>query len=488
MAYTENRHEELPSTWLLRGAERYAQRPALITESGEIGYRVLHDRAARLARDMANQGMTRGAPLAVIARRADRVAWALYLALYSGCPVWPLDPRRPDLASGLHDAGIALALVDSELSAPDGIRCLSSDLLDVTPAGQPVEARPVSSSDIQLIVNTSGSTGTPRAVMLTAGNLAAAVLASRKRVDLRAGDVWLACLPLYHVAGISILLRCLQAGASVLLQERFEVDRVWSSLLARKVTHLSLVPPMLEGLMAAEPGRSPPPSLKVVLLGGGAIPEPLVRRAVDDGWPVCPTYGLSENASQVATLCTPSRDWVAGDMGAPLDGIRVEIIDEAGRSTEGQGRIRISGPTVMAGYLGSRWSTGDGLVNSGFSSADLGYLDERGHLHVQGRLDDVIVSGAENVMPQQIEDIIRGCKGITDVGVVGVPDSSWGQRVVALFEGCITEAELEHWCRKQIPSPLRPRGFVKVETLPRNAMGKLDRQALRRRAIDEPGR
>ena len=488
MAYTESRHEELPSTWLLRGAERYAQRPALITESGEIAYRELCDRTARLAGDMTAHGVTREAPLAVIARRAERVAWALYLAWYTGCPVWPLDPRRPELASGLHAAGIPLALVDPESSAPAGIPCLSSDLLDVTSAGQPLEACEVSSSDVQLIVNTSGSTGTPRAVMLTGGNLAAAVLASRKRVDLRAGDVWLASLPLYHIAGISILLRCLQAGASVLLQERFEVDRVWSSLLARKVTHLSLIPAMLEGLMAAAPGRSPPASLKVVLLGGGAIPESLVHRAVDSGWPVCPTYGLSENASQVATLCTASRDWVAGDMGAPLDGIRVEIIDAAGRSTEGQGRIRISGPTVMAGYLSSGWSTGDGLDNRGFSSADLGYLDERGHLHVLGRLDDVIVSGAENVMPQQIEDIIRGCKGITDVGVVGVPDPLWGQRVVALFKGCITEAELEHWCRTQVPSPLRPRGFMKVETLPRNAMGKLDRQALRRRALDEPAR
>jgi O-succinylbenzoic acid--CoA ligase len=144
------------------------------------------------------------------------------------------------------------------------------------------------------------------------------------------------------------------------------------------------------------------------------------------------------------------------------------------------GRIRITGPTVMAGYLNPAWSPGVGLVAGGFTTSDLGYLDGRGHLHVRGRADEVIVSGGENVMPDQVEALLLGCAEVADVGVLGVPDAVWGQRVAAVFTGSFEPEELERWCRARLPSPLRPRQFVKLEALPRNGMGKLDRAALRR--------
>jgi O-succinylbenzoic acid--CoA ligase len=484
MANTESRKDELPSTWLLRAADRHGQRPALINGSTEVAYGALLEQTARLAGFAVGQGMASGTPFAVASHDVDRVARAIHLALYSGSALWPLDPRRPEQRAGLEEAGIPFALVDQGISMPDGIRCLPSGLLTAPTTDQAAPATSVPSSRIQLIVSTSGSTATPRGVMLTAGNLAAAVRASRRRIALAAGDVWLACLPLHHVAGISILLRCLEAGASVVLQNRFDVDSVWSNLVAHEVTHLSLVPAMLEALLEQR-GGPPSRSLRVLLLGGGPIRESLVRRALDAGWPVCPTYGLTENASQVATLCAAPRDWHAGDMGVPLDGVHVEIVDPSGRPMVGRGRIRISGPTVMAGYLNATWSAGDGVSDGGFTTSDLGHVDERGRLHVLGRVDDVIVSGGENIMPQQLEGIIDGCDGVADIGVVGVPDPRWGERVVAVFTGDIDSLALERWCRDKLPSPLRPRGFLKLEALPRNPMGKLDRRALRRRAQEE---
>jgi O-succinylbenzoic acid--CoA ligase len=252
------------------------------------------------------------------------------------------------------------------------------------------------------------------------------------------------------------------------------------------VTHLSLVASMLDALLAQR-STPPPPTLRVVLLGGGPIDERLVRQALDAGWPVCPSYGLSENASQVATLCRLASDWMAGDVGRPLDGLTVQIVDSAGRPTSGEGRIRLAGPTVMAGYANSAWSFGHGLDDGAFTTMDLGRIDDRGHLRLLGRADDVIVSGGENIRPDQVEALLRACPGIDDVGVVGMPDARWGERVVAAYAGGIEIPELDHWCRTQVPSPLRPRYFVRLDRLPRNALGKLDRSALRRRLAQRPG-
>jgi O-succinylbenzoic acid--CoA ligase len=338
--------------------------------------------------------------------------------------------------------------------------------------------------DVQLIVSTSGSSGTPRGVMLSNANLVAAVQAARRRLGLDAASAWLCCLPLFHVGGLSILLRALEAGATVVLLDGFDADRVRSALEDHRVTHVSLVSPMLDALLACRRDAAPA-SLRVALLGGGPIDPGLVRRALARGWPVCPSYGLSENASQVATLCKPPAGWDGSDLGPPLDGLRVEIVDADGRPTAGPGRIRISGPTVMAGYVNAAGRTGDGLTGGGFTTTDLGWLDVRGHLHVAGRADDLIVSGGEQVAPQAVEAALRACPGITDIAVAGVPDATWGQRVVAVFSGRIDAQALEAWCREGLASPSRPRAFVRVQRLPRNAMGKLDRAALR--ALAERG-
>jgi O-succinylbenzoic acid--CoA ligase len=171
----------------------------------------------------------------------------------------------------------------------------------------------------------------------------------------------------------------------------------------------------------------------------------------------------------------------------PLDGVGVEIVDDAGHPTKGPGRIRITGPTLMAGYLNPRLEPGDGLVEGGYTSSDLGVLDRRCRLRVLGRVDDVIVSGGENVMPQQVETLLLACAGVDEVAVIGTPDPTWGQRVTAVFAGALDAAGLEQWCRANIPSPLRPRAFLRLDRLPRNAMGKPDRPALRRLAENPAG-
>lgn len=327
----------------------------------------------------------------------------------------------------------------------------------------------------ELLIATSGSTGESKNVMLSAANLEAAVLASRSRIPLEPGDVWLACLPLQHIGGMAIFYRCAEAGAAVLLHREFDAKRVREDMERHGVSHISLVPAMLARLLETGP---PPARLKYALVGGGPLSLNLARRAQVSGWPICPTYGMSEATSQVATLAAFPADWREGMVGPPLPGTSVEIVDEKNQPTKGEGRIRVRGPSVMMGYANAARETGHGLLDGWFVSGDRGYFDERGNLVVLGRHDDMLVSGGVNIHPTEVEGLLLTCPGVTDVAVTGLSDEVWGDRIAALVVGSIAGGALQDWCRKSLPGHLRPRLFVAVAALPRNAMGKLERQHL----------
>lgn len=316
----------------------------------------------------------------------------------------------------------------------------------------------------ELLIATSGSTGEPKTVMLSAANLEAAVLAAKARIPLAPGDVWLNCLPLRHIGGMAIFYRCAEAGAAVLLHPGFDADSVRSEMALHGVTHVSLVPPMLARLLEAGP---PPARLKSALVGGGPLSAALARRARDAGWPLCPTYGMSEAASQVATLAGLPPDWREGMVGPPLPGMEVAIAAD--------GRIRIRGAMVMTGYA----PHGSGLDADGwFSTGDRGYLDPNGNLVVWGRCDEMLVSGGVNVHPGEVEGLLLACPGVRDAAVTAVGDDTWGARIAALLVGEASAESARLWCREHLPSHLRPRLFVKVSALPRTSLGKLERARL----------
>lgn len=323
---------------------------------------------------------------------------------------------------------------------------------------------------IALIISTSGSEGQSRPVLLGNAQLAAAAAASNSRLPLGPGDLWLNCLPLCHIGGQSILWRCARAAAGMLLHDGFEAGAVAEDLERFPVSHLSLVPTMLTRLLELD--VKPPPSLRVALIGGAALTRTLYDRAIAAGWPLCPSYGMSETAAQFATHTPADSPWHEGLVGRPMPGHEVEISAE--------GRIRIRGPQVMAGYL-----DGSGLDAAGWlTTGDLGEIDDEGRLTVTGRADDVLISGGIKVHPLTIESCLAACPGVRDVAVTGLPDPVWGQRIVALVVGTAApDALLEH-ARQHLPSAARPRQFSILERLPRNASGKLERTALIRLAAE----
>ncbi len=384
-------------------------------------------------------------------------------------PLFPIDPGLPEstIADLLDEAGVSLVVSDrafvgcSHVAAADVLAC---------PATQERPWRPP--EGLALLIATSGSAGRPKAVMLTGAALAAAAWASAARTPLGPDDRWLACLPLFHIGGYSILTRCALAGAEALVHARFDVERVMASLVEERLTHLSLVPAMLARL--CDIGRPPAP-LRHVLIGGAALSADLAQRSADLGWPIQPTYGMSETASQVATLSALPRGWRTGHVGSPLPGAEVALDD--------RDRLKVRGPMVMAGYANADLQPGDGLVDGWFVTADLAEIAPGGEVVILGRADDVIVSAGDKVLPTLLEELVSACPIVDEVGIAGRPDPVWGEVVVAVYRGSGPPDAVVSWCRAQVPASLRPRAAVRVEVLPTLANGKPDRSALRRLAL-----
>lgn len=322
--------------------------------------------------------------------------------------------------------------------------------------------------NIALIISTSGSEGQPKAVMLSNGNLDAAATAANQRLPLDPGDCWLACLPLYHIGGLAILWRCAQAGATVLLHDGFDVATIARDFERQAVTHISLVPAMLARLL--DSGIAPPASLRHALIGGAALAKPLYERATQAGWPLNPSYGMSESAAQIATWIPADGPWQEGLVGKALGDNELAISDD--------GRIRLRGPQLMSGYL-----AGGGLDEAGWlTTGDLGKIDQFGRLTVTGRADDMLISGGFNVHPLQVESCLAACPGICDVAVTSLPDPVWGDLVVALVVASASAEEITEWSKLRLPSAAQPRRIVHLTKLPRTPGGKLERSALRRLA------
>jgi len=337
-----------------------------------------------------------------------------------------------------------------------------------------------------LVVRTSGTSGQPKGAVLGLDNLKASADASAALLTSRSSDRWLLCMPLFHIGGLSILFRSARGGETVLLQDRFDPIAVSRSLEEEGVTHVSLVATMLERLLEARGVRRAPTSLRCVLLGGGPASASLIARAEALGYPIAPTYGLTEAASQVATW-PPHRGMSSrsSELEA-LPGLELRIVDDRGRvlGPDQEGEIQLRGPTVMRGYLDDPVATLDALRDGWLSTGDVGRLDRAGRLGVLDRRADLIVSGGENIYPAEIERVLGEHPDIAEAGACGVSDERFGARptarVVMRPGRPFDRQELLAFCRTRLAAYKCPVDLAPVASLPRNATGKL----MRRRLLD----
>lgn len=319
-----------------------------------------------------------------------------------------------------------------------------------------------------LVVQTSGSSGGRKAALLSGAAVQASCARINARLGLQAGDLWLCALPRQHIGGLMIGYRCALAGAEVLRHPRFDAEQIATDLWQHPLTHLSLVPAMLARLLAQCP--RPPDWLRVVLIGGQALDPHLAERACAAGWPLHLGYGMTETCSFIASRA----------LDGSTDPDLVPLPDVHLACDPASGVLRVKAPMLMSGYANPERHAGLGLDPDGWlTTADLACLTTAGRLRVRGRADERLVIAGVNVDPHDVERQLGTCPGLGECALVGLPDPVWGHTLVALYLGPVEAAVADQWCRANLPSPSRPRLFLRLSDWPLLASGKRDRARLR---------
>jgi O-succinylbenzoic acid--CoA ligase len=393
-----------------------------------------------------------------VARRAAR------LRALSGCRVALPAPESIEgivHLLALHRAGALVVLTNRSLPAA-ALEALHRrwDLWNSQASGAPGQPREGGSAP-GIVVLTSGSSGGAKGVIHQEASLEASARGANKHLAFGPGGRWVVTLPMNHVGGLAILYRALTSGGTMV----FPPDRRDLLVALREATHISLVSTQLGRLLEVWASQ-PPEELERILMGGSPIPSGLSDRAVRKGWPIVVSYGMTEMGS----LVTATEVGVTSSSGGVLEGRRLRI-GEAGQ-------IEVGGGALFSGYL-------DGPeAGEWHKTGDMGSLNEHGELVVRGRIDNMFISGGENVHPESIEEAIRATQGVDDAVVVPVPDTEFGARPVAFVSGSASFPDVENAVRALIPGYMVPVRWRVLPPCPEGAL-KWSRAVLTRMAVQE---
>lgn len=497
------------SMLLQMAADGAGDRVAIGSRPGGITMAGLAERAGRAGAVFAKHA---GERVVLVDLNSEAVPIALFGAGLAGKPFVPVNYRLTDeqLRDLVRRTAPATVIVGDgvadRLGDIDGLEVLTrGELLEVAAdeSIDPIEPDFGDPDDIAVLLYTSGTTGAPKAAVLRHRNLASYIITSVEFASADEDDAVIVSVPPYHIAAVSSVLSSTYAGRRVVQLETFEPQAWVDSVRAEAVTHAMVVPTMLNRILdVIEADGGGLPSLRALSYGGGPMPLPVIERAMallpDVGF--VNAYGLTETSSTIALLGPDDhREAFASEdpavrgrlasVGRPLPGVEVTIRDEAGAEVEGdeRGEIWVRGEQVSGEYLG----LGGDLDEGWFRTRDAGHLDEGGFLYVHGRLDDVIVRGGENLSPGEIEGVLVDHPSVDAAAVVGIPDTEWGEKVVAAVVpaagAVIDEDELRDFVRAALRSTKTPEHIDVRSELPFNETGKLLRRVLRDELADRYG-
>lgn len=430
---------------------------------------------------LRTHGLTPGRRLGIIAGNTPAVAALLLAAPLAGATTVLLNRRLRDaeLADQALRARVDLLVCDPQTvptaAGLSGALALPEAFAD-GPLPDDARCTPLSGSDPALVLFTSGTSGRAKAARLPWRALRHAADAAVTVLGLGPHSPWLACLPLDHIGGASIVFRAARNGQPVQLVERFDAMEVNSTIDAGAVTGASLVPTMLHRLLAQRAGKPWPETLRCLLTGGGPLSRDLIAACTALGLAPSQTYGLTEAASQVCTLLPADAAAHPGSAGRPLPGTGLRVDAEA----DGMGPIHIRGPGLFSGYEEDGVLSEPLAAGAWFATGDLGRLDD-GWLTVHGRRSDLVISGGENVYPAEVEAVLERHPAVAEAGVHGIADAEWGHLVAAVLVARGTppgDGDFTAWCTTNLASHQRPRRWRWVRALPRTATGKLQRHLL----------
>ena len=480
---------------LYTNSVRYPHHIAFYDSIHSVSFQEAEIRILRMARWLSMLGTEGGDRIGVLSQNSIDYAIGVYAISRIGASLVPLNLRLTEKDWKQQVELCRCGMILSDKNHYDRARSLGlpaymfEDGFQTSANSKAEKVEGLISKKIILakeasVIFTSGSKGIPKGVILSNGNYYYNALASNLNVKLAAGDCWLLALPLYHVGGISILHRCALAGASVYITHGFNGEEVNGLIEASRISHLSLVPTMVQRLMESAGNKPTPGTVKVILVGGAPVPENMVEKIRQYRLPVLTTYGMTESASQITTMSPHDPAEKLSTSGKPLKYVQLRIVDSDGKDLppSAQGEIMVKGKTLFKGYLNrnvrrkrhdDRW----------FVTGDKGYLDSDGYLTVTGRIDDMFVSGGENIYLGEIEVEAASYPDIGVCAVLAVDDREWGKRPVLFVEPRQTvnfnEQDMAAYLKTRLPRIKIPDKIIPLNRLPRTAIGKIDYTALR---------
>jgi fatty-acyl-CoA synthase len=489
----------------LSAAVRYPTAPAVIDERGMLTFDELHRRTNALARAFASHGIREGHSVAIMCRNhrgfvdasvacSKLGAHAVYLnTLFAGPQVTDV-VEREGAAALVYDQEFAPVVAAARDGRPgfvawlDGPSSVPHESLDGMIASSDDAPLKPPSEPGRTVILTSGTTGTPKGASRASPDSLQPAAALLSRIPLRAREPTVIAAPLFHSWGFAHLVLGTALASTVVLRRRFNSLDTLRAVADHRATALIVVPVMLQRMLELDVDtlrRADTSSLRVIASSGSALPGPLATQVMDTfGDKLYNLYGSTEVAW--ATIATPEDLRAApGTAGSPPRGTIVKILDASWRELPAgdSGRIFVGNEMLFEGYTGG----GGDKVRFGslMSTGDVGHFDDAGRLFVDGRDDDMIVSGGENVFPGEVEDLLASVPGVREVAVVGVPDAEFGQRLrayVALAQGAsLTEEVLKDHVRSELAAYKVPREVVVVDELPRTATGKVVKRELETR-------
>lgn len=381
-----------------------------------------------------------------------------------------------ELERQIKDSGLQLCLGENSLWRSGMTNPFKSYSAFLITNADPGELIPVFKSDwVASIMYTSGTTGKPKGVLQTFGNHFYSAVSSALNLGLSSADKWLCVAPIFHISGFSIIMRGLIYGMTVRLVEKFRAEEIERILANEAVTIMSVVPFMLKKLIQQQNKTNIHynSAFRCMLLGGGTIDRETLEICLQRSIPVVQCYGMTETCSQIIALRSADALLKLGSVGQPLFSTQLKLSKD--------GEILLKTPALTPGYLNLPDKLPSKMIDGWYRTGDIGHLDKEGYLYIDGRADEMLISGGENIFPQEVEQVYQRYPQINEVAVVGQNDSVWGQVPVAFVvsDRRLSTTKLMNYGYEHLARYKVPQHYIFVSELPKNASGKIRRFMLR---------
>jgi len=480
--------------WLDKRASLTPSRTAIEAGNVQLSFAQLRQQAQGVATNLLNKGLEERAVLACLSESSVALVVLVHSIPYTGASLMPLNTRLTvhELLYQLQDSGCKFlvysdsyadtaARLKQELNHLTLVSLAELQALSTAAAASRQLLHDVEEQAVYTIMYTSGTTGHPKGVLQSYNNHWSSAVGSMLNLGLSTQDKWLLAVPMFHISGLSILMRSVIYGIAVVIQERFDPKEANEAIISQGATVMSVVSNMLVRMLEQLGERRYPQAFRCMLLGGGPAPLPLLETCVEKGIPVVQTYGMTETCSQFATLQPEYMLTKIGSAGKPLFQGELRILQDGQVMSAGEaGEIVVRGPNVTSGYLNQ--ASADSFEQGWLHTGDVGYLDEEGFLYVLDRRKDMLISGGENVYPAEIEAVLMSHPEVLEAGVTSTEHEVWGQSPIAFVvlrqENVVNQEKLLEHCKARLAKYKLPIAIHTVRELPRNAAGKLLRREL----------